>query len=104
MVLTTQLENIIEGGEWIGDDCVHPLGMESGKIPTSRITASSSFDEKSVGPQNARLRIPSMWFLPKTVHCQGALCSADDATENICSWLVFPETSHSSHSQSSVNA
>ena len=46
------------GEEWKSEkprtECVEPLGMESGKIPESRITASSSFDVKSVGPQNAR--------------------------------------------------
>ncbi|VDM40729.1 unnamed protein product [Toxocara canis] len=35
---------------------VHPLGMESGVIEDSQITASSSFDTISVGPQNARIR------------------------------------------------
>uniref|UniRef100_A0A915C0W7 Discoidin domain-containing receptor 2 n=3 Tax=Parascaris univalens TaxID=6257 RepID=A0A915C0W7_PARUN len=33
-----------------------PLGMESGMIEDSQITASSSFDTISVGPQNARIR------------------------------------------------
>ncbi|KAE9554156.1 hypothetical protein FO519_002636 [Halicephalobus sp. NKZ332] len=33
-----------------------PLGMESGDIVDGQITASSSFDEQSVGPQNARIR------------------------------------------------
>ncbi|PAV78518.1 hypothetical protein WR25_09560 isoform N [Diploscapter pachys] len=32
-----------------------PLGMASGAIEDSQITASSSFDKQSVGPQNARL-------------------------------------------------
>lgn len=36
------------------EECVIPLGMESGRIPSSRITASSSYDVKNVGPQNAR--------------------------------------------------
>ncbi|XP_043477764.1 discoidin domain-containing receptor 2-like isoform X1 [Leptopilina heterotoma] len=36
--------------------CLHPLGMEEGKIPDDAITASSSYEMKSVGPQNARIR------------------------------------------------
>lgn len=30
------------------------LGMESGTIPDSALSASSSYNEQSVGPQNAR--------------------------------------------------
>jgi hypothetical protein len=33
---------------------VNALGMESGVIPDSAITASSSYNEQSVGPQFAR--------------------------------------------------
>ncbi|CAG5082475.1 Similar to DDR2: Discoidin domain-containing receptor 2 (Homo sapiens), partial [Cotesia congregata] len=33
--------------------CVLPLGMEEGKIPDDAISASSSYETKSVGPQNA---------------------------------------------------
>ncbi|XP_026671582.1 discoidin domain-containing receptor tyrosine kinase B-like [Ceratina calcarata] len=36
--------------------CILPLGMEEGKIPDNAITASSSYESKSVGPQNARIR------------------------------------------------
>ncbi|KAL7299846.1 hypothetical protein TKK_0007180 [Trichogramma kaykai] len=36
--------------------CILPLGMEEGKIPDDAITASSSYEMKSVGPQNARIR------------------------------------------------
>ncbi|XP_074100892.1 discoidin domain-containing receptor 2-like isoform X2 [Cotesia typhae] len=36
--------------------CVLPLGMEEGKIPDDAISASSSYETKSVGPQNARIR------------------------------------------------
>ncbi|OXU17697.1 hypothetical protein TSAR_002230 [Trichomalopsis sarcophagae] len=36
--------------------CILPLGMEEGKIPDHAITASSSYEMKSVGPQNARIR------------------------------------------------
>lgn len=34
--------------------CILPLGMEEGRIPDNAITASSSYETKSVGPQNAR--------------------------------------------------
>ncbi|XP_071444959.1 discoidin domain-containing receptor 2-like [Hetaerina americana] len=37
-------------------ECRAALGMEEGRIPDEAITASSSFDAKSVGPQNARIR------------------------------------------------
>ncbi|XP_014208529.1 discoidin domain-containing receptor 2-like [Copidosoma floridanum] len=36
--------------------CTLPLGMEEGKIPDDAISASSSYEMKSVGPQNARIR------------------------------------------------
>ncbi|KAL5243143.1 hypothetical protein ACI65C_010553 [Semiaphis heraclei] len=35
-------------------ECRSQLGMEFSKIPDHRITASSSYEVKSVGPQNAR--------------------------------------------------
>ncbi|KOC61458.1 Discoidin domain-containing receptor 2, partial [Habropoda laboriosa] len=38
------------------EQCILPLGMEEGKIPDDAITASSSYETKSVGPQNARIR------------------------------------------------
>ncbi|XP_046678301.1 LOW QUALITY PROTEIN: discoidin domain-containing receptor 2-like [Homalodisca vitripennis] len=37
-------------------ECKAPLGMEEGRIPDSAISASSSYEVKSVGPQNARIR------------------------------------------------
>ncbi|KAK3589844.1 hypothetical protein CHS0354_015861 [Potamilus streckersoni] len=37
-------------------ECNSALGMQSYEIPDSAITASSSHDEKTVGPQNARIR------------------------------------------------
>ncbi|KAL3871570.1 hypothetical protein ACJMK2_039561 [Sinanodonta woodiana] len=37
-------------------ECNSALGMQSFDIPDSAITASSSHDEKTVGPQNARIR------------------------------------------------
>ena len=36
------------------DKCMQPLGMEHGHIGDDKITASSAFDHKSVGPQNGR--------------------------------------------------
>ncbi|XP_052789202.1 discoidin domain-containing receptor 2-like isoform X2 [Mya arenaria] len=36
--------------------CRTSLGMQSGEIPDSAITASSSFNDDSVGPRNARIR------------------------------------------------
>jgi len=36
------------------EECRSQLGMEFSKIPDHRITASSSYEVKSVGPQNAR--------------------------------------------------
>ncbi|XP_044587943.1 discoidin domain-containing receptor 2-like isoform X3 [Cotesia glomerata] len=41
---------------FINAQCVLPLGMEEGKIPDDAISASSSYETKSVGPQNARIR------------------------------------------------
>ncbi|KAK6628660.1 hypothetical protein RUM43_002475 [Polyplax serrata] len=35
-------------------ECRTALGMEAGRIPDSAISASSSYEAKSVGPQNAR--------------------------------------------------
>ena len=35
-------------------ECRDPLGMQSGEIPDSAITASSSYDYSMVGPQHAR--------------------------------------------------
>ncbi|XP_018915525.2 discoidin domain-containing receptor 2 [Bemisia tabaci] len=40
--------------EW--GECSTALGMEEGSIPDNAITASSSYELKSVGPQNARIR------------------------------------------------
>ena len=35
-------------------ECRDSLGMQSGEIPDDAITASSSYDAASVGPQNGR--------------------------------------------------
>ncbi|XP_065161384.1 discoidin domain-containing receptor 2-like isoform X2 [Atheta coriaria] len=37
-------------------ECRAALGMEEGRIPDHAISASSSYEAKSVGPQNARIR------------------------------------------------
>ncbi|XP_060519613.1 discoidin domain-containing receptor tyrosine kinase B-like [Cylas formicarius] len=37
-------------------ECRSALGMEEGRIPDHAISASSSYEAKSVGPQNARVR------------------------------------------------
>src|SRR5690349_10852480 len=37
------------------DNCNQPLGLESGLLPDSAITASSSYHEASVGPKQSRL-------------------------------------------------
>ena len=37
--------------------CRTALGMEEGRIPDTAISASSSYEVKSVGPQNARFDI-----------------------------------------------
>ncbi|XP_015523678.2 discoidin domain-containing receptor 2 [Neodiprion lecontei] len=42
--------------KYVFAQCIIPLGMEEGKIPDNAITASSSYEMKSVGPQNARIR------------------------------------------------
>lgn len=38
----------------VSDDCNVALGMESGKIKDDQISASSTFDEQSVGPASSR--------------------------------------------------
>lgn len=40
--------------------CRKALGMQSGHIPDDAITASSAFDDKSVGPANGRY-VPHLW-------------------------------------------
>ena len=37
------------------EDCESELGLESGTLPDSAFSASSSYDKNNVGPQNARL-------------------------------------------------
>ncbi|XP_057663991.1 discoidin domain-containing receptor 2-like [Diorhabda carinulata] len=58
--------------------CIAPLGMESGIIRDSDITASSSFDNGNVGPQNGRIR---------TDKNGGAWCPMKQATTEPDEWL-----------------
>lgn len=41
-------------GRFLSAQCIAPLGMESGMIPDRDITASSSFNDGNVAPQNGR--------------------------------------------------
>ena len=38
----------------VSDQCITPLGLESGEIEDSALSASSSYEESTVGPKNAR--------------------------------------------------
>ncbi|TKR80107.1 hypothetical protein L596_014236 [Steinernema carpocapsae] len=59
-------------------ECNRPLGMESGRIPASKISASSSFDEESTGPQHARIR---------TETGSGAWCPLNQINATSSEWL-----------------
>lgn len=37
------------------EECANPLGMESGLIEDNQLSASSSHDKDTTGPQNSRL-------------------------------------------------
>lgn len=58
--------------------CGNHLGMQSGAIPDSAITASSSYDQKSVGPLNARIR---------TEKHGGAWCPRPQISKDVYEWL-----------------
>ncbi|XP_017773500.1 PREDICTED: discoidin domain-containing receptor 2-like [Nicrophorus vespilloides] len=58
--------------------CIAPLGMESGSIKDSDIAASSSFDNKNVGPQHGRMRMELNG---------GAWCPQTPATAELKEWL-----------------
>ena len=60
------------------DACFGPLGMEHGHIDDEDITASSAFDFKSVGPQNARLRKD---------HFGGAWCPKKTIAPGVREWI-----------------
>ncbi|XP_074028100.1 discoidin domain-containing receptor 2 isoform X2 [Leptinotarsa decemlineata] len=49
------MARVMVAGSHIGE-CRTALGMEEGRIPDHAISASSSYETKSVGPQNARIR------------------------------------------------
>ncbi|KAI4474000.1 hypothetical protein M0802_015839 [Mischocyttarus mexicanus] len=53
-VLTVLVLCVNEPVKGFPGQCMLPLGMEEGRIPDDAITASSSYEMKSVGPQNAR--------------------------------------------------
>lgn len=57
--------------------CRTALGMEEGKIPDHAISASSSYETKSVGPQNARWVHSINHFknlIPKSLQQIGVVC------------------------------
>ncbi|XP_076169898.1 discoidin domain-containing receptor 2-like [Ptiloglossa arizonensis] len=57
VVLLATVASLVEDStKNVFGQCILPLGMEEGKIPDDAITASSSYETKSVGPQNARIR------------------------------------------------
>ncbi|CAG9558828.1 unnamed protein product [Danaus chrysippus] len=58
--------------------CIAPLGMESGLIPDRDLTASSSFDDGNVGPQNGRLNQETKG---------GAWCPKPQITTESTEWL-----------------
>ncbi|KAL0115805.1 hypothetical protein PUN28_010981 [Cardiocondyla obscurior] len=58
--------------------CIAPLGMESGAIPDTDITASSSFESGNVGPHRARL---------KQENYGGAWCPRQQITAEPREWL-----------------
>ncbi|XP_050311862.1 discoidin domain-containing receptor tyrosine kinase B-like isoform X2 [Anthonomus grandis grandis] len=57
-VLRSILLSVLIGATYATDNgqCRSALGMEEGRIPDHAISASSSYEAKSVGPQNARIR------------------------------------------------
>uniref|UniRef100_A0A5S6R5E3 Protein kinase domain-containing protein n=1 Tax=Trichuris muris TaxID=70415 RepID=A0A5S6R5E3_TRIMR len=59
-------------------DCNLALGMESREIGDEALTASSSFDENSVGPRNARI---------KTEQNGGAWCPRRQINPTVREWL-----------------
>jgi len=49
-----QSSAVMNACDTVSANCRKSLGMHSGAIPDSAITASSSYDSASVGPSNAR--------------------------------------------------
>ncbi|XP_013146480.1 PREDICTED: discoidin domain-containing receptor 2-like isoform X1 [Papilio polytes] len=58
--------------------CIAPLGMENGLIPDKDLTASSSFNDGNVGPQNGRLNQEIKG---------GAWCPKSQITTESTEWL-----------------
>ncbi|KAG7313144.1 hypothetical protein JYU34_000233 [Plutella xylostella] len=58
--------------------CIAPLGMESGQIADADLTATSSFNDGNVGPQNGRLNQEIRG---------GAWCPASQITTESTEWL-----------------
>ncbi|CAG5039229.1 unnamed protein product [Parnassius apollo] len=58
--------------------CIAPLGMENGLIPDKDLTASSSFNDGNVGPQNGRLNRDIKG---------GAWCPKSQITTESTEWL-----------------
>ncbi|CAF1078740.1 unnamed protein product [Didymodactylos carnosus] len=58
--------------------CQTSLGLQSGLIPDSALSASSSYDSSSVGPKAARIR---------TEQYGGAWCPLSQANQNLKEWL-----------------
>jgi len=44
----------LNGIVFYAGQCTGPLGMETGEIPDTDISASTSFEAGNVGPQNGR--------------------------------------------------
>uniref|UniRef100_A0A915Q0U6 Protein kinase domain-containing protein n=1 Tax=Setaria digitata TaxID=48799 RepID=A0A915Q0U6_9BILA len=59
-------------------ECANPLGMESGRIKDSQLSASSSHDRDSTGPQNSRIR---------TERGSGAWCPRQQISSETIEWL-----------------
>eukprot|EP00096_Caligus_rogercresseyi_P011414 TRINITY_DN4481_c0_g1_i2.p1 TRINITY_DN4481_c0_g1~~TRINITY_DN4481_c0_g1_i2.p1 ORF type:complete len:680 (+),score=197.66 TRINITY_DN4481_c0_g1_i2:156-2195(+) len=62
----------------IEDECSSPLGMEHGHIEDADIQASSAFDFKSVGPQNARINKDTFG---------GAWCPKKPVEKGVREWI-----------------
>uniref|UniRef100_A0A0R3RPB3 Discoidin domain-containing receptor 2 n=1 Tax=Elaeophora elaphi TaxID=1147741 RepID=A0A0R3RPB3_9BILA len=62
----------------IENECANPLGMESGVIKDSQLSASSSHDKDTTGPQNSRLR---------TERGSGAWCPRQQISSEVVEWL-----------------
>uniref|UniRef100_A0A1I8EQY9 Uncharacterized protein n=1 Tax=Wuchereria bancrofti TaxID=6293 RepID=A0A1I8EQY9_WUCBA len=60
------------------EECANPLGMESGLIKDNQLSASSSHDKDTTGPQNSRIR---------TERGSGAWCPRQQISSEIVEWL-----------------